>query len=103
MADSTQLSLVQVKNHISNNLRSDFTQLKQACGTFADNVNELQNHFYGPDTAVCTDSYKKIKDFYSSEGNLGFGIVGSLRSAFDWVDAADNYVTRWEREQNGSI
>ena len=103
MDGSTKLTLVQAKNLISNNLRTDFTQLKTACGIFADNVNELQNHFYGPETAICTDSYKKMKDFYSSEGNKGYGIVGSLVAAFEWVDSADNYISNWEREQNGSI
>ncbi len=102
--NSTELDLKAIKNHISTTLKSDFSSLKKACNDFANNIMDLQNWFYGPAEADCTSAYKKIKEDYGSESEKGKGIVGSLRSAFDWVDYCDQYVSQWEKEQeSGNI
>ena len=104
MANSTELLTDEIKKFISGTLKQDFSRLKQACNNFAININDLQNWFYGPAEADCTVAYKKIKEEYSSEDQKGKGIVGSLRSAFDWVDYCDQYVSQWEKEQkSGNI
>ena len=97
--NSTELDVEAIKKHISGTLKGDFTRLKKACSDFANNMNDLQLWFYGPETADCTSAYKAIKEDYSSEDQKGKGIVGSLRSAFDWVDYCDQYISQWEKEQ----
>ena len=98
-SNSTELDVEAVKNHIKNNLKPDFTNMKKACNDFAYNIMDLQYWFYGPAEADCTSAYKAIKQDYGTESEKGKGIVGSIRSAFDWVDYCDQYISQWEKEQ----
>ena len=97
--NSTELDIEAIKRHIKNNLKPDFSNMKKACNDFEWNINDLQNWFYGPAEADCTSAYKAIKQDYGSESEKGKGIVGSIRSAFDWVDYCDQYISQWEKEQ----